>query len=504
MEPTAWLQCFGLRRDPFQAGDARQDEVLALDPLGMLHVRYAEVRGATGVPHSCLVVGAPGSGRSTLCMQLVAEDEHDAMQRPGQGRRVVPMANFGEVALEVERRRGATITRCEAIDLVLHRIVPELVDEVLGVANDGVRPRMPVVDAAAAIESAGPSACRDLLVLQALYDRDGAAAGRTMELRDRFALSGGVLAEAARAWGLVLMGSSVLLSAVMLAFGDRRDEALVRALPTVAPEWARALPWIGIGLVLSASLGLLGRWTVAGLLARSRVRRAQRSIVVTDRDAGDLAACLNELRPADLRRVPRRGALQPRLDLLDRLERLVRLLGWRSIALVVDGVGDDPSSRRAISALLDERIVQRSGTSVVLAATRTAVEGIRVPCSRVELDWTAPSLRRLLQSRMDRCAERPIAAPTLDALFDPAIPSAEVDAWLVRWGTPRAALDAMAALVRRQAETDGPTNAVPSPPARRILDDDGPEPEDRAARNRRATPIHRATIERVMGRQRPD
>jgi hypothetical protein len=148
--------------------------------------------------------------------------------------------------------------------------------------------------------------------------------------------------------------------------------------------------------------------------------------------------------------------------------------------------------------------VQRSGTSVVLAATRTAVEGIRVPCSRVELEWTAPSLRRLLQSRMDRCAERPIAAPTLDALFDPAIPSAEVDAWLVRWGTPRAALDAMAALVRRQAETDGPTNAVPSPPARRILDDDGPEPEDRAARNRRATPIHRATIERVMGRQRPD
>lgn len=491
MDRAAWLRSFGLGHDPFDAPDARRDEVLALEPMGMLHVRYAEVHGATEVPHSCLVEGVPGSGRTALCMQLVAEDEHAALQRPGLGRRVVPIDRFTEVAREVEQRRGGAITPCEAIDLVLHRIVPEIVDEVLGAERDGTRPRMPVTDAAAAIESGGPSACRDLVVLQALYDRADGAPSRTMLLRDRFALSGGVLAEASRSWGLVLLGSSLLLAIVLVAFGDRRDEALVRALPSVSPEWARALPWIGLGLVLSASLGLLGRWAVAGLYARSRVRRAMRSIVVTDRDADDLATCLNELRPADLRRVPRRGAIVPRLDLLDRLERLVRLLGWRAIAVVVDGVDDDPTSRRAVKALLDERIVQRSGTSVVLAAPPAAVSGLSVPCSRVVLDWPVPALRRLIQSRLDRCANRPVAAPTLDALFDPAITRAEIDGWLGRWGTPRAALDALDRLV--DAHTASPSVA---PATRDALDE-----AQLAAQA--ATPISRATLERVVGRERP-
>jgi hypothetical protein len=493
MERQAWLRSFGLARDPFEAPDARRDEVLALEPMGMLHVRYAEVHGATEVPHSCLIEGVPGSGRTALCMQLVAEDEHDALQRPGLGRRVVPIDRFTEVARGVEERRGAEITASEALDLVLHRVVPEIVDEVLGIVNDGTRPRMPVSDAAAAIESAGPSACRDLVVLQALYDRADGAPSRTMLLRDRFALSGGVLAEASRSWGLVLLGSCVAIGIVLVAFGDRRDAALVRALPSVAPEWAQALPWIGLGLVFSASLGLLGRWAVAGFYARSRVRRAMRSIVVTDRDAGDLAACLNEWRPVDLRRVPKRGAIAPRLELLDRLERIVRLLGWRSIAVVVDGVGDDAISRRAIKALLDERIVQRSGTSVVLAAPPAAVEDVRVPCSRIKLEWPVPALRRLIQSRLDRCADRPVAAPSLDALFEPAISRQEIDAWLEHWGTPRATLDAMHRLVAAHTE--------PTPlrqPALDSLDDptaDGPPSA--------AQPISRATLERVLGQQRP-
>jgi hypothetical protein len=424
-------------------------------------------------------------------MQLVAEDEHAAIQRPGLGRRVVPIDRFTDVARGVEERRGGEITVCEAIDLVLHRIVPEIVDEVLGVANDGTRPRRPVADAAAAIESAGPSACRDLVVLQALYDRADGAPSRTMLLRDRFVLSGGVLAEASRSWGLVLLGSSAMLGTVLVWFGDRRDAALVRALPSVAPEWAQALPWIGLGLILSAGLGLLGRWTVAGLFSRSRVRRAMRSIVVTDRDAEDLATCLNEWRPVDLRRVPKRGAIEPRLELLDRLERIVRLLGWRSIAVVVDGVGDDDLSRRAIKALLDERIVQRSGTSVVLAAPPAAVEDLRVPCSRVVLEWPVPALRRLIQSRLDRCADRPIAAPSLDALFEPAITRAEIDGWLARWSTPRAALDAMHRLVAAHTE--------PTPLQRPALDAvDEPQAPAPAAQ-----PITRATLERVLGRQRP-
>jgi hypothetical protein len=491
MERAAWLRSFGLGRDPFEAPDARRDEVLALEPMGMLHVRYADVHGATEVPHSCLIEGVPGSGRTALCMQLVAEDEHAAIQRPGLGRRVVPIDRFTDVARGVEERRGGEITVCEAIDLVLHRIVPEVVDEVLGVANDGTRPRRPVADAAAAIESAGPSACRDLVVLQALYDRADGAPSRTMLLRDRFALSGGVLAEASRSWGLVLLGSSALLGTVLVWFGDRRDAALVRALPSVAPEWAQALPWIGLGLILSAGLGLLGRWTVAGLFSRSRVSRAMRSIVVTDRDAEDLATCLNEWRPVDLRRVPKRGAIEPRLELLDRLERIVRLLGWRSIALVVDGVGDDDLSRRAIKSLLDERIVQRSGTSVVLAAPPAAVEDLHVPCSRVVLEWPVPALRRLIQSRLDRCADRPIAAPSLDALFEPAITRAEIDGWLARWSTPRAALDAMHRLVAAHTE--------PTPLQRPALDAvDEPQAPAPAAQ-----PITRATLERVLGRQRP-
>ncbi len=493
MERAAWLRSFGLARDPFEAPDARRDEVLALEPMGMLHVRYAEVHGATEVPHSCLVEGVTGSGKTTLCMQLVAEDEHAALHRPGLGRRVVPIDRFTEVARGVEERRGATITASEALDLVLHRIVPEIVDEVLGIANDGTRPRMPVSDAAAAIESAGPSVCRDLVVLQALYDRADGAPSRTMLLRDRFALSGGVLAEASRSWGMVLLGSCVSIGIVLVAFGDRRDAALVRALPSVAPEWAQALPWIGLGLVLSASLGLLGRWAVAGLYARSRVRRAIRSIVVTDRDADDLAACLNEWRPVDLRRVPKRGAIAPRLDLLDRLERIVRLLGWRSIAVVVDGVGDDAISQRAIKALLDERIVQRSGTSVVLAAPPAAVKDVRVPCSRVMLEWPAPALRRLIQSRLDRCADRPVAAPSLDALFEPAVTRREIDAWLAQWGTPRAALDALHRLV--DAQTAPTPLRMPAVESVDDLDADQPPPV--------AQPITRATLERVLGRQRP-
>jgi hypothetical protein len=119
------------------------------------------------------------------------------------------------------------------------------------------------------------------------------------------------------------------------------------------------------------------------------------------------------------------------------------------------------------------------------------VEDLRVPCSRVVLEWPVPALRRLIQSRLDRCADRPIAAPSLDALFEPAITRAEIDGWLARWSTPRAALDAMHRLVAAHTE--------PTPLQRPALDAvDEPQAPAPAAQ-----PITRATLERVLGRQRP-
>lgn len=489
MDRAGWLRCFGLPRDPFDAPDARRDEVLALDPLGMLHVCHAQVHGATEVPHSCLVEGAPGTGRTALCMQLLAEDEHDAVQRPGQGRRVVAIEAFGAVAREVEHRSGSPMTVSDALDLVLHRLVPELVDEVLGVPNDGLRPRLPQPDPAGAIAAAGPAACRDLLLLQTLYDRSEDTLGRTARVRERFALSGGVLAASSGAWGGWLVVTSVVLALLLSDWSEGVNAWLERWAPAASQVWLHALPWIGVGMLLSAGLGLLGRWAVAGLLVRRRVHRARRSILVTDRDPADLAACINELRPADLHRVPRRGAIRGRLELLDALERLTRLLGWRSILVVVDGVDSDPVSCRAAATLLDERLVQRAALAVVMAAPAETLAGRAVPCTRVQLEWTPTLLRRLLQSRIQRCANRAIAPPMLDALFEPGITSAEIDRWLAHLATPRRCLDAMAALVSHHAAAqrvdEGSAAGEPVTPAL-------------------ATPISRATIERVLGRSRPE
>ncbi len=447
MDRMDWLRSFGLGRDPFDAPEAARDAVLGMAPHGAQHVRYGQVRGAPEVLNSCVIEGESGSGRSTLLMQLAAEDEALAVAHPGIGRRVVTIDRFSSCVGELVERRGRAPDTADLLDLVLHRIVPELVDEVLGVEADDRRPRLPVAHAAAAIEVGGPAAARDLLLLQALYDRAGGALDRTIMLRERFALSGGVRATASGWWGVLLLCAAMLASALLLWAGDRVPDAIARSMPPGNEPWARALPWIGVGLVSSAALGLLGRWAVAGELVRSRVRRARRSIVVTDHAPTEVSACLNELRPADLGFVPRPGALTPRLDLLRRTEDLMRLLGWRSMAVIVDGVEGDEPTRFAVGALLDQRIIQRAATSVVIAVPPGTVVPLRVPCLVVTLDWSPATLRLLLQSRMERCADAPSAAPSFDALFEPAISRDAIDSMLAQWRTPRAALDRMRDLV---------------------------------------------------------
>jgi hypothetical protein len=199
-------------------------------------------------------------------------------------------------------------------------------------------------DAVRRLRRAGPELRRDLLILQAVYDNADQAVARGRELRKRVrALPAWQwVAWRAAAWGGWVIPAVVAWYAFFRAPADSTLQGVLQILAAVLTvAWGAA----------AVKVFLMERWRLARL-----GRRLHRQVRVLRRSEGSLGEAVGRLAREDQSPLvlPLTDSDEARYAMLDRLKRVLKLLGYRGTIVLVDRVDEptlisgDPERMRAL------------------------------------------------------------------------------------------------------------------------------------------------------------
>lgn len=423
MDLEVFLHHHRLQSNPFAGEEAAQDGVFVRSGLSYRHPEYGRIRGDVAVPLTCLVFGERGAGKTALRMQLAAEYEAAAAEGPHRGTLPVIVDSFDGM---LDRTSGAPES-ADWVDRILAEAVPPLVDAALHEPLEGAA-RVPIGDLREAMLQAGGRVQRDLLILQAMYDRPTEARERTRTLRVALRL-GSRLRTASYFW------SGTILLAAAIAWFLFVDQLAHDTIPIEA--WQK-LAWQGLGV----GVALAGAILLVRFLAREwTLWRAARRVAHACRGLGravfDLRTSFGQLRLGDLARLPRGTAIDERYEMLERLLRVIRTGGWRSVAVFVDRV-DEPQSvageagamKALVWPIMDHAILQFPGLAfkvfLPIEVRALAEEEGHAFHRRARLDkqsvverleWSGPALFDLLMARVRVCTIPGSPPPFLHTLF---------------------------------------------------------------------------------------
>ncbi|MDA0802817.1 MAG: hypothetical protein O2819_03570 [Planctomycetota bacterium] len=443
MDLEVFLRHHRLQSNPFAGEEAAQDGVFARSGLSYRHPEYSRIRGDVAVPLTSLVFGERGAGKTALRMQVAAEYEAAAAEGEHRGTMPIVVDSFDGLL----DRTGGQPTNADWIDRILSAAVPPLVDAALDEPLQGAA-RIPAGKLSDAMRQAGGREKRDLLVLQSIYDRVGEARERTRRLRIALRLGGRLRT------GIYFWSGTILLAMGIgwLSFVERQVGGFLEA-------WQR-LAWQGLGV----AVGLAGGILLVRFLAREATlwkaaQRVSRACRAVGRGVIDLRLGFGQLRAGDLHRLPRGAALDERYELLERLLRVVRTGGWRSVAIFVDRV-DEPQSvageaaamKALVWPIMDHAILQFPGFAfkvfLPLEVRALAEEEGNAFHRRARLDkqsvverleWSGPALFDLLMARIRACTITGSPPPFLHTLFADDVTPQRIADCLARLRAPRAA-----------------------------------------------------------------
>ncbi|MDA1007454.1 MAG: hypothetical protein O2800_00420 [Planctomycetota bacterium] len=443
MDLEDFLRHHHLSSNPFAGEEAAQDGVFARSGLAYRHPEFSRIRGDVAIPSTSLVFGEQGAGKTALRMQIAAEYEAAAAEAHSRGPLPVVLGAFDGL---LDRTNGHP-SAADWLDLILMESVPPLVDAVMEEPLQGAA-RVPVKDLRKALREEGGRPLRDLLVLQACYDRQGEASARSAALRRVLRFRGRLRT------GLYLwMGIGLLILALLWSMLVDRD------LFKENEAWQTlALQGIGVAVALAGSI-LLFRWVRREWLLWTSARRVALSCRATGRRASDFRSSFGQLRETDLARLPRGTALDERYEMIERLLRVVRVGGWRSVAVFVDRVDEpqsvagEPSAMKALVwPIMDHAVLQFPGLAfkvfLPLDVRRLAEEEGDAFHRRARLDkqsvverleWSGPALYDLVMARMRACAAPGTSPPFLHELFDDSVTPQRIADLLGRIRAPRGA-----------------------------------------------------------------
>ncbi len=482
MTVADFLQHWSLTQNPFRGEEARADDVFArMGPAGprtaiaespgapaVYHSDFDKILGDLKRPSSSVVFGEKGSGKTAIRLQL-AQRIHE-FNVAGRGGRVLLVAydDLNGVLDRLHERVGGKspldslqqIRLVDHIDGVLSQVTPRLIDAVLGQKDServgaekagpeaislGEHPRK-------LVRGLDPVAKRDLLLLQALYDKADAADLRTGKLRKRLGIGLPMTAWLARAviWIVPVLLAAAFVFHYFFAEGVLANEWVMYVILGLAAVW-----------VLAALKLLL--WDRFVLLRLARSIRKQ--IRVTARGLESYARSLRQLDPV-LREpgvLPVTDSDEARYVLLDRFKRVLRPLGYSGVILIVDRVDEptlvsgDPERMKALTwPMLNNKFLQQDGLGVKLllpVELRHALfressaffqEARLDKQSLVErLTWTGAMLFDLCEARLRAC--RPASTEPIDlmAIFDEDVSRQDVIDALDRMHQPRDAFKLM-------------------------------------------------------------
>ncbi|MBK7404900.1 MAG: hypothetical protein IPJ41_09775 [Phycisphaerales bacterium] len=361
MNLSQFFDHWSIAENPFKGEEARDDAVFVR--LGMAkegetggpvaaHSDFEKVLGSLLRPSTAVVFGEKGSGKTALRMQIADHIRRYNLANPDQGVWIIAYDDLNAVLDEIHERSGGTdaaaslksIRLVDHIDAMLSIATTSIVDQLIG----GPTPHSPcpvTPDAAKRLRRASPQLKRDLALLQACYDGADQAVPRGRELRKRLRIMPGLgrVALAGLAWG----GWVLPAAAAWYAFFQVPQAAGTSRLVAQVAAGVLGVAW----LALAGRAFLLERWRLARL--GRRLRKQLRSVRRSDRS---LAEALRPLPREDQSPLvqPMTDTDETRYAMLDRLKRVLALLGYRGVMVLVDRIDEptlvsgDPERMRAV------------------------------------------------------------------------------------------------------------------------------------------------------------
>jgi hypothetical protein len=409
-------------------------------PRRSVHSDFEKIVGDLNRPSAAIVFGEKGSGKTAIRIQLAERLAAHNSANPGSRCLLVPyddlnpiLDRFVDRVADTGRKRNVTdalgkFRLVDHIDAILAMVVPRIVDTLLNepvdpdLLNLGPEPRK-------SARKMDLSQRRDLLLLQAAYDRAGEAPQRTTRLRRLLRLG---LPRQVRIWSALAFGGWVipLAAAVIVYLESGFDwgtaaQILVGALTAL---WLLALlKWFGFDRIAQLTLG----------------RRLRRQIRISPRNDMSYGRSLQQLEmtqsdAAGVSVLPLTDSDEPRYAMLDRLRRVMRSFGYVSMLIVVDRVdeptlvsGDPDRMRNVVWPLLNNKFLAQQGIGVKLllpielrhALFRESAaffQEARLDKQNLieRLNWTGAMLYDLCNARLTACREsgsEPIAVLDLFA-----------------------------------------------------------------------------------------
>jgi len=379
MDVERFLEHHGLTQNPFGAEEARHDPVFEriVATSGMSHPELVKVLGNADRPHTSVVFGEKGSGKTAL--RLLMARRVGLYNRENAERRTLVVAydDFNPVLDTVAHNRSrlgkrrsrdpdrllASFRLEDHQDAILSIAVTKLVDGLLGNTQPGIEAMLMPQGVDDRIKKLPHATRVDIATLAALYDTPRGTGG-TNERWDRLRkkLKLGWTAPSWLLMGGVIMLTIVALGLFVAPFAHKWFEFDAALVPT----WA--LPAAGV-----AAVAALVAW-IALFLRRLKVWRLTRRILkechAIEREPSQLRHMLKDIPKKDRLEQPwpRPGGdgTNARYEMTTKLISVLGHFGHNSIVVFIDRV-DEPTlvagrperMRRLTWPLFDSKFLQQ-------------------------------------------------------------------------------------------------------------------------------------------------
>jgi len=433
-----FLNHWNLVENPFQGEEARTDRVfsrmngqggptlsLSEKPpsLATYHAEFERVLGDLRSPSSAVVFGEKGSGKTAMRLQMAARIREYNADNPDAKVLLVAQDDLNTMLARLHERYGGKNpldafqkTRLvDHLDAALQVIVGRLTDAALGDPQPETTPEQMVSigpEPKKRVRSLDVSIRRDLLLLQALYDRAGGAEMRTRRLKRRLGLRGSAADVLARV-GLVLYPLAVI---AFFVWGQQQTDPTVRQ-----SEWFNFTLLGSSGLYVLLLLAYLSKHVLA---VRQLGRRLRKQIPTAGRGYLSFARSLAQV-DGDVRGgIPGGDGPETRFAMFERLRRAMGPLGYAGFVVVIDRVdeppliaGDVDRMKAVVWPLLNNRLFQQEGVGFKVLLPAELRHALYKESSAFfqearldklafvdRLGWSGTSLYDLCNSRVRACS----------------------------------------------------------------------------------------------------
>ncbi|GIW74561.1 MAG: hypothetical protein KatS3mg103_1083 [Phycisphaerales bacterium] len=433
---------WNIAENPFRGEEARHDSVFARlssaseaaegEPsrdgggpaIDARHSDFEKIVGDLSRPSTSIVFGEKGSGKTALRLQIEARVRRHNARHPREKVLLIAHDDLNAVLDRFHERSGQSsaieslghFRLVDHIDAMLLWVVPRLVDALLETPTPGGAVELDE-PGRKALRRLDGAARRDLLLLQAIYDRPDMADQRTARLRRalRLGRGGGRLA-----WDAWLFAGWILPVAALVGWWR------LGGLPDV-------LWWVltAAGALLWAAAGFK-RLVLDRLAMRRWGRRVRRQVRVSARSEESYARSLAQLEPVlvSATTLPTSDADDTRYAMLERLRRVLAPLGYKGLLIVIDRVdeptlisGNPEAMRALVWPLLSNKFLQMDQVGVKMLLpielrhalyreSSAFFQEARLDKQNLvdRLSWTGAMLYDLCDARLKACL-KPGATP---------------------------------------------------------------------------------------------